>query len=229
MPGKLARNGVPSERIGKARPSVNSNCGASFVFRCGNVLCLLLVIAVAGCSGGANIQTDSAAMALSSYASPEPTRGSDRPYVLGPGDRLRIKVYNDADLTGEYEVNSAGIVSVPLVGQVRAMGLTTSQLEETIAARMKGRFAQDPKINVEVATYAPFYIYGEVKKAGEYPFQPGLTVADAIATAGGLTYRANESKIYVQRADSHIQQTVTLDVPTRIFPGDNIRVSERMF
>jgi polysaccharide export outer membrane protein len=94
---------------------------------------------------------------------------------------------------------------------------------------MKGKIANDPKINIEVASYAPFYIYGEVKKAGVYPFQPGLTVADAIATAGGLTYRANESRIYVQHAGSHSQQTVTLDVPVRIYPGDNIRVAERFF
>jgi polysaccharide export outer membrane protein len=149
--------------------------------------------------------------------------------VLGPGDRLRIKVYDDENLTGEYEINSAGYVSVPLVGQVKASGLTTSRLEKMIAARMKGRISQDPKINIEIATYAPFYIYGEVKKAGVYPFQPGLTVADAIATAGGLTYRANEGTIYLQHAGSAAPQVVGLETPVRIFPGDNIRVSERIF
>jgi protein involved in polysaccharide export with SLBB domain len=226
---KLGENDMSSECFGGPKPQAIATQKTNFTFQYRNALCLLLAIAAAGCSSAPNIQTDSADVALSSYAGPRPTRGSDGPYVLGPGDRLRIKVYNDADLTGEYEINSAGIVSVPLVGQVRATGLTTSQLEQALATRMKGRFAQDPKINVEVATYAPFYIFGEVKKAGEYPYQPGLTVADAIATAGGLTYRANESKIVVQRADSHIQQTVTLDVPARIFPGDNIRVSERMF
>jgi polysaccharide export outer membrane protein len=116
-----------------------------------------------------------------------------------------------------------------LVGEIKAAGLTTSKLERVIVARMKGKIARDPKINVEIAAYAPFYIYGEVKKAGEYPFRPGLTVADAIATAGGLTYRANENKIYLRRADVQAEQTITLDRPVRIFPGDNIRVSERMF
>ena len=156
-------------------------------------------------------------------------RGAGGPYMLGPGDKLRIKFYDDPNMTGDYEVNSGGFVSVPLVGQVKASGLTTTQLESTIAARMKGKIANDPKINIEIANYAPFYIYGEVKKAGVYPFQPGLTVADAIATAGGLTYRANENKIYVQHAGSGTQQTVTLEVPVRIYPGDNIRVSERFF
>jgi Periplasmic protein involved in polysaccharide export len=156
-------------------------------------------------------------------------RGSGGPYVLGPGDRLRIKVYNEAELTGEYEINSAGYVSLPLVGQVKASGITTSQLERKIKASMKGRVSQDPQVSVEVAAYAPFYIYGEVKKAGEYPFRPGLTVADAVATAGGLTYRANENEVYLRRAGSVAEQIVTLNHPVRVFPGDNIRVSERMF
>lgn len=156
-------------------------------------------------------------------------RGSNGPYVLGPGDRLRVKVYNDADLTGEYEINSGGFISLPLVGEVKASGQTTSQLERAIAARMKGKISQDPKVNIELAAYAPFYIYGEVKKAGEYPFRPGLTVADAVATAGGLTYRANENAIYLRRAGSAAEQMVPLDPPIRVFPGDNIRISERMF
>jgi polysaccharide export outer membrane protein len=149
--------------------------------------------------------------------------------MLGPGDRVRLKFYDDANLNGEYEVNSAGFVSIPLVGEVRASTLTSSQLEKAFARRMKGKIAQDPNVNAEIASYAPFYIFGEVKKAGVYPYQPGLTVAGAIATAGGLTYRADENTIYVQRAGAVSQETVKLTVPARIFPGDNIRVGERMF
>jgi protein involved in polysaccharide export with SLBB domain len=191
----------------------------------------LMAVALAGCSasGSSLIRNTNGDEALSSYDSQTPLRGSKSPYVVGPGDRLRIKVYDDTNLTGEYEVNSSGFISLPLVGQIRVAGQTTNQLERTIAARMKGKVAPDPKINIEIASYAPFYIYGEVKKAGVYPFQPGLTVADAIATAGGLTYRASENTIYLQRAGSPSQRTVTLDVPTQIFPGDNIRVAERMF
>lgn len=199
------------------------------MFQRSHVFCLFLVATLAGCSAAGTGQNGSAKVALSSYAGPVPIRDSDRPYILGPGDRVRLKVYDDQNLSGEYEVSSAGFVSIPLVGQVKASGLTTIQLEKALTARMKGRIAQDPKINIEVAAYAPFYIYGEVKKAGVYPFQPGLTVADAIATAGGLTYRADESTIYLQHAGAVTQDAVRLDVPTRIFPGDNIRVSERMF
>ena len=156
-------------------------------------------------------------------------RGSDGAYLLGPGDRLRIKVYSDPDMTGEYEINASGAVSLPLVGDVKALGLTTRQLEQSIAARMKGKIATEPHVSVEIATYAPFYIYGEVKKAGEYPYRIGLTVADAIATAGGLTYRADEHKILLRRAGSSSEQVVTLDVPVKIYAGDNIRVTERFF
>ena len=190
----------------------------------------MLALAVAGCGATGGALVDPNAAASTSYAGPIPTRGSDGPYMLGPGDRIRLKVYDDPNLTGEYEVNSTGYVSIPLVGQVRASGLTTTQFEQTVVARMKGKIAPDPKINVEMASYAPFYIFGEVKKAGVYPYQPGITVAGAIATAGGLTYRADENTIYLQHAGSRQQQQVVrLSVPQRVFPGDNIRVGERMF
>jgi polysaccharide export outer membrane protein len=142
---------------------------------------------------------------------------------------VRLKVYDDDNLSDDYEVNSTGFVSIPLIGRIKAAGLTTDALESAIVARMKGNLARDPKINVEIANYSPFYIFGEVKKAGVYPYQPGLTVADAIATAGGLTYRADEAAIYLQHHGASASEVIKLNVPTRVRPGDNIRVSERMF
>lgn len=198
------------------------------------VMCLTLAsalaaaaAALAGCTSAG--LTETTTIASASYAGPGPQRGSNGPYMLGPGDKVRLKFYDDTNLTGEYEVNSAGFVSIPLVGEVRASGLSTSQLEKAIARRMKGKIAQEPNVNAEIASYAPFYIFGEVKKAGLYPYQPGLTVAGAIATAGGLTYRADENTIYLQHGGAVSQEIVRLTVPTRIHPGDNIRVGERMF
>ena len=191
-------------------------------------LCLLALVLLAGCSAAANM-TDNNAAALQSYAAVKPVRDSDGPYILGPGDRIRLKAYSDDQLSGEYEVSSGGFVSIPLVGEVKAAGLTTSALERQIGARMKGKIAQKPQITIEIAAYAPFYIHGEVKKAGEYPYRPGLTVADAVAMAGGLTYRANESQIYVRHSGVPDEQAVPLSMPLRVHPGDNIRVSERMF
>lgn len=199
------------------------------MFQGHRIWCVLLAGMLAGCSAGADIQDAQYTEVRASYAGPGPMRGSDGPYVLGPGDRLRVKVYSDAEMTGEYEVNAAGAVSLPLVGNVKASGQTTSQLERTIVARMKGRVSTDPKVSVEIVTYAPFYIYGEVKKAGEYPYRVGLTLADAVATAGGLTYRANESRIVMRRAGSRTEYTVPLDAPVKVYPGDSIRVAESFF
>jgi polysaccharide export outer membrane protein len=189
------------------------------------VLCLLQALILAGCAASGQVAQETQ---VSSYGPPQ-TRGPVGPYVLGPGDKVRLKVYGDTDVNGEYEVNSAGFVSIPLVGQVKAAGLTTRQLEDALMSRMKGKIANDPKLNVEISTYASFYVYGEVKKAGVYPFQPGITVADAVATAGGLTYRADEGKVLLQRAGSRRTVIVPVDGTVRVYPGDNIRVAERYF
>jgi polysaccharide export outer membrane protein len=190
------------------------------------IACLLPALILAGCSASGQIAT--ADIHAASYGPPQ-SRGPVGPYVLGPGDKVRLKVYGDTDVNDQYEINSAGYVSIPLVGQVKAAGLTTRQLEGALMSRMKGKIANDPKINVEIATYASFYVYGEVKKAGVYPFQPGLTVADAVATAGGLTYRANEDKVLLQRAGSRQTVIVPVDGTVRVYPGDNLRVAERYF
>jgi polysaccharide export outer membrane protein len=188
-------------------------------------LCLLQALILAGCAANGQVVQETP---VSSYGPPS-SRAPVGPYVLGPGDKVRLKVYGDTDVNDQYEVNSAGYVSIPLVGQVKAAGLTTRQLEGALMSRMKGKIANDPKVNVEIAAYAPFYVYGEVKKAGTYPFQPGITVADAVATAGGLTYRANEDKVLLQRAGSHQAVIVPVDGTVRVYPGDNIRVAERYF
>jgi protein involved in polysaccharide export with SLBB domain len=150
-------------------------------------------------------------------------------YVLGPNDRVRLKVYGEPDITGEYEVDSNGLVSIPLAGHVKAAGLTTRQLEQAVVSALSKGIVRDPRVNVEVALYRPYYILGEVKKSGEYPYRLGLTVMDAVASAGGFTYRANEGKVYLRRSGGNIEEIYSLDEPILIFPGDNIRVPERYF
>jgi protein involved in polysaccharide export with SLBB domain len=184
------------------------------------VLLLLLVAAVTGVTG--TWSTPAAAQAKLS-ASPSGN------YVLGPNDRIRLKVYGEADISGEYEVDANGFVSVPLAGHVKAAGLTTRQLEGAIAAALAKGIVRDPRVNVEIALYRPFYILGEVKKSGEYPYRLGLTVMDAVATAGGFTYRANEGKVFLRRAGASAEEVYPLDAPILVFPGDNIRIPERYF
>ena len=150
-------------------------------------------------------------------------------YVLGPNDRVRLKVYGEADITGEYEVDNNGNVSIPLAGHIRAAGLTTRQLERSIASALSKGIVRDPRVNVEIALYRPYYILGEVKKGGEYPYRLGLTVMDAVASAGGFTYRANENKVYLRRSGAGAEEIYALDAPVPVFPGDNIRIPERYF
>jgi polysaccharide export outer membrane protein len=150
-------------------------------------------------------------------------------YVLGPNDRVRLKVYGEPDIAGEYEIDSTGQVSIPLAGHIKASGLTTRELERSISSALSKGIVRDPRVNVEVALYRPYYILGEVKKGGEYPYRLGLTVMDAIASAGGFTYRANENKVYLRRAGSTAEEIYALDAPVQVFPGDNIRIAERYF
>jgi polysaccharide export outer membrane protein len=166
------------------------------------------------------------AFAQAQPISPAAAAGS---YVLGPNDRIRLKVYGEADITGEYEIDSNGQVSIPLAGHIKAADLTTKQLERSITSALAKGIVRDPRVNVEVALYRPYYILGEVKKGGEYPYRLGLTVMDAVASAGGFTYRANEGKVYLRRAGTGVEDVYALDAPILVFPGDNIRVPERYF
>ena len=181
---------------------------------------LLFVLAIAGISAGFSVRA-------SGQTAPS-AESADR-YILGPNDRIRLKVYGEPDITGEYEINSAGQVSIPLAGHIKAAGATTPQLERAIKAALAKGIVRDPRVNVEIAQYRPYYILGEVKKSGEYPYRLGLTVMDAVASAGGFTYRANENKVFLRRSGAGVEETYALDAPVPIFPGDNIRIPERYF
>lgn len=190
--------------------------------------CLLILFA-AMLPGGASGQTTVAPARETAHAAHAQMAPESRSYILGPSDRVRLKVYGEGDISGDYEVDANGYVSVPLAGRVKAAGLTTRQLERAIADALSRGLLRDPRVNVEVAAYRPFFILGEVKRAGEYPYKIGLTVLDAVASAGGYTYRANERKVVIRRAGSPVEETYALDTPVRVYPGDNIRIPERYF
>lgn len=189
------------------------------------ILALAVMLAMSGTSKLSSALAQNQYQSAAAPSSPS----SSGDYVLGPNDRVRLKVYGEPDIGGEYEIDNTGQISVPLAGHIGAAGLTTKELEHAIAAALSKGIVRDPRVNVEVALYRPYYILGEVKKSGEYPYRLGLTVLDAVASAGGYTYRANESKVYVRRAGSGAEQTYSLDTPVMIYPGDNIRVPERFF
>lgn len=179
---------------------------------------LALVVACAGASP-TPASVDAAAPAL--VAAPEDA------YRLGGRDKLRIIVFGEEELSGEFEVDSTGRISLPLIGQVRAQGQTLRELEERVADRLRDGYLRDPRVNAEVMSYRPFYIIGEVENGGEYPFVSGMNVLNAVALAGGYTYRANESKVFITRNGREHEFSATAE--TRIRPGDVIRVSERLF
>lgn len=148
---------------------------------------------------------------------------------LQAGDKLRITVFGEDKLSGEYEVDSGGVVSVPLAGSIRAAGLTKPELERSLTTKLAGGYLRNPKVTVEVLTARPFYILGEVEKPGEYPYRPGLNIMSAIAVAGGNTYRASKSKVYIQRGGQGGFQEVPLGPTVPVYPGDIVKVPERYF
>ncbi|WP_033922467.1 polysaccharide biosynthesis/export family protein [Sphingomonas sp. 37zxx] len=150
-------------------------------------------------------------------------------YRLGLGDKLRLTVFNEASLSGEYQVSGNGVVSVPLIGDVRAVGLTARELEAALTQRFAAGYLSDPKLAVEVYDFRPFFILGEIQRPGRYPTTENLTVLGAIATAGGYTYRANTKRIFLRRAGSDQEYEVDTATDVKIQPGDVLRVGERYF
>lgn len=152
-----------------------------------------------------------------------------RAYQLGLGDKLRINVYGERDLSGEFRVGGDGSVSLPLIGDVKAAGLTARELEATLVARYGASILRNPSIMVEVYDFRPYVVLGEVERPGRFPAAEGTTLIDAIAGAGGFTYRAEKAVIFIRRAGDQTEYRVAPNAPVRVGPGDTIRVAERHF
>lgn len=154
------------------------------------------------------------------------TRG---PYQLDTGDIVRVSVYGDAELSKSYGVDDKGAISFPLVGSVQVRGNTTEQASKRLAAALANGYMRSPDVAVEVEQYRPFFIEGEVKNSGQFPYVYGMTARAAVATAGGFTPTANRNQVVVYRrqGDKMGRSPVPLDFP--IAPGDTIVISERWF
>lgn len=153
----------------------------------------------------------------------------DHPYHLGTGDKVRIIVYGEDDLSGEFQVDENGNISVPMIGETRASGLTGSQLEQQIQTKFADGYLNDPRVSVQVTQYRPFYIIGQVNKPGEYPYVNEMAAPNAVALAGGYTDHADDSDIYVHRYGETAERELPADATTHIYPGDVIRVSKSRF
>lgn len=149
-------------------------------------------------------------------------------YKLGDADKVRVIVFNEPTLSGEFTVNAGGSISVPLVGEVAATGRTTTELQADIEQKLRAGYLRDPHVSIDVLTFRPFYILGEVTSPGQYPYSAKLTVMNAVATAKGFTYRADKRRVYIKHPGG-AEQAVPLTAGVLVAPGDTIRIGERYF
>jgi polysaccharide biosynthesis/export protein len=151
------------------------------------------------------------------------------PFTLDSGDRLRIVVFGQDNLTNSYAVGASGNITMPLIGAVRARGLTPSELSQTIAARLRQGYLREPHVAVEVELYRPFFILGEVNFPGQYPYVPNMTAETAVAIAGGFTPRAWRPTVQLSRPLDGATARQSVPVITQMNPGDTVVVDERWF
>lgn len=150
-------------------------------------------------------------------------------YRLGPGDVVRIAVFGEERLSGQFQVGATGAISYPLVGDVPAQGKTIPEFVSLLTQVLQEGYMREPRITVEVTTYRPFYLLGEIGSPGTYPYTPGMTVINAIAAAGGFTYRATTRRVFIKHADEPSEREYRLTGTTLVRPGDTVRIPERRF
>jgi protein involved in polysaccharide export with SLBB domain len=150
-------------------------------------------------------------------------------YTLGSGDRLRVTVFGQEDLSGEFLVEGTGLVSLPLIGSVPLGGKSVTEAESAIIDALKPDYLKNPRVSVQVLNYRPFYIIGEVNRPGSYPYVSGMTVLEAVAIAGGFTYRAKEKEMNIVRGTNQGRKEEEAEPETLVLPGDVIEVPERFF
>ncbi len=182
-----------------------------------------LAMSLAACQSGGPVT------ATRSGDNPAQSARSAQAYALGTGDQVRITVFGQPDLSGEFEVSGAGAISMPLIGQISVVGKTTPSLEQAITVKLADGFLREPRVSAEVINYRPFYILGEVSTPGEYPYASGLSVLNAVASAGGFTYRANKKTVYIKSIDGLDEEAFQLNSQVLVRPGDTVRIGERLF
>jgi polysaccharide export outer membrane protein len=165
------------------------------------------------------------------YQPQQPVSGAraNPDYMLGTGDKVKLTVFGETDLSGDFPIDGSGNVSLPLIGQVRAAGYTAGQLEAVVRNAFMQGYLKSPRISVEVSTYRPFYIIGAVNRPGQYPYVDHMNAMNAIALAGGFTPTAVESVVFVRREGSNEEVEVPVDRSTEVRPGDVVKVHNTLF
>ena len=194
-----------------------------FVLRVNLIAPLMLAVMLGGCTGFTSIGAGFIA-----GSEPQLTK-LDRIYRLGVGDKLKLDVFGEQELTGESEINASGNAVLPLLGNVAAKGKTLDEFSAMVRERLSRGYLKNPQIAIQVLNYRPFYIQGEVRHGGEFAFKPGLSIADAVALAGGYTYRAVTTQIVLRRQGEAQGRGIPMDGSIPVLPGDNLLVEERFF
>lgn len=184
-------------------------------------LSLALVLSAVGVAAAQDGQRAATPPAQAQPGAPE--------YRLGSGDHLKVKVFGHDDLSGDVYVDGTGSVSLPLIGTVKAGSLTIRELEQVVADKLQPDYLRNPRVTVEVLNYRPFYIIGEVKNPGSYSYVNGMSIINAVALAGGYTYRARENSVFITRGTDQSKAKQRADHDTIVLPGDVIEVPERFF
>ena len=153
----------------------------------------------------------------------------DAPYALASGDRIRVIVFGQDNISNSYAVNGSGHIAMPLAGEIAVGGLSTTQAERVIQARLQAGYLRDPHVSVEVEAFRPFFVLGEVTTAGQYPFVNGMTVQKAVAIAGGFTPRGYQGAVDLTRTVNGVPVTGAVPLGFPLRPGDTVTVEERIF
>jgi polysaccharide export outer membrane protein len=183
-------------------------------------LLVMVSISTAGCTGGTKPAFDPSQPAVETV---------DAPYRLGLSDRVRVTTYNEPNLTGEFQIGGTGTISFPLIGEVPAQGKTATELQQALTTRLADGYLRNPRVAVEVTTFRPFFILGEVERPGRYPTAEGMTIGRAVALAGGYTYRANRNKVFIRRRGDNVEREIDSESDVAVAPGDILRIGERYF
>lgn len=170
-----------------------------------------------------------ALLGSSSVALGQTTEDLESHYVLGTGDKISIQVFDEPDLTMDALVSDSGVINYSYVGTVEVAGKTPQQIEQQITTILADGFLVNPSVNVTIEQYRPFFINGEVRKPGSYPYQPGLTIDRAIALAGGLTDRASKRKMYLIKGGNAASKRTKVGMNNSVEPGDIITINEGFF
>lgn len=180
---------------------------------------LLSSMALAGC-----------VTSLPDRMAPQTVANPGEAYLLEPGNKVRVTVFNETNLSGEFAVDPVGQIALPLVGSVPASGVTAKTLAGRIEAALKrDNLMRDPKVAVEIISFRPYYVLGEVKAPGEFPYTNGVTVLSAVAKAGGYDYRARHGDVVLIRSEEGGTKEYRATEGTPLMPGDIVKVLERMF